>query len=338
MRQAVMTEPGVIQIREVPPPVPGPDEVLLRVRRIGICGSDLHVYHGVQPFTKYPVVQGHEFSAVIEALGEGVADLKPGTKATARPQVVCGRCRPCRRGDYNICDSLKVQGFQAPGCAQDLFVTRSERVVSLPETFTFEQGAIVEPTAVAVRAVKKAGNLTETNAVILGAGPIGNLVAQVARAAGARVLVTDLSDFRLQIARKCGLENVSHAKQETLSDAARRVFGEDGFDVAFECVGAQDTITAAVETIAKGGRMIQVGIFPEKPRVDLSLVQDHELILLGSLMYKHEDYQQAVALIDEGKVLTAPLESKHFPLEDYLSAYAYILQQAGQCMKVFIDL
>jgi threonine dehydrogenase-like Zn-dependent dehydrogenase len=125
MRQAVMTEPGVIQIREVPEPVAGPNEVLLRVHRIGICGSDMHVYHGVQPFTKYPVVQGHEFSAVIEALGEGVTDLKPGTKATARPQVVCGRCRPCLRGDYNICDSLKVQGFQAPGCVH--FRARSDR-------------------------------------------------------------------------------------------------------------------------------------------------------------------------------------------------------------------
>jgi L-iditol 2-dehydrogenase len=328
----------VIHIREVPAPVPGPGEVLLRVRRIGICGSDMHVYHGVQPFTKYPVVQGHEFSAVIEALGEGVGRLEPGTKATARPQVVCGRCRPCLRGDYNICDALKVQGFQAPGCAQDLFITTAERVVPLPDAFTFEQGAIVEPTAVAVRAVQKAGNLADTNAVVLGAGPIGNLVAQAARAAGARVLVTDVSDYRLQIARKCGLENVSHAKQETLADAARRVFGEDGFDAAFECVGAEETITAAVENVAKGGRIIQVGIFPEKPRVDLSLVQDRELSLIGTLMYKHEDYQQAVALIGQGKILTAPLESKHFPLEDYLSAYQYILRQAGQCMKVFIDL
>ncbi|MBN2580621.1 MAG: alcohol dehydrogenase catalytic domain-containing protein [Pirellulales bacterium] len=338
MRQAVMTEPGVIQVRDVPTPVPGPDEVLLRIRRIGICGSDMHVYHGVQPFTKYPVVQGHEFSGVIEALGEGVEHFSPGTKATARPQVVCGRCRPCRRGDYNICDSLKVQGFQAPGCAQDLFVTRAERVVPLPESFTFEQGAIVEPTAVAVRAVEKAGNLAEKNAVVLGAGPIGNLVAQAARAAGARVLVTDVSDYRLQIARKCSLENVSHAKQETLADAARRVFGEDGFDVAFECVGVEGTITEAVANIAKGGRIIQVGIYPEKPRVDLSLVQDRELSLIGSLMYKHADYQQAAALIGQGKILTAPLESKHFPLEDYLSAYQYIIQQAGQCMKVFIDL
>ena len=127
MRQAIMTSPGVIELGCVDAPQPGPGQVRVQVKRIGVCGSDIHVNKGLHPFTKYPVVQGHEWSGVVESLGPGVTGLSVGRKVTATPQVVCGTCRPCRRGDYNICDSLKVQGFQAPGCAQDLFVTEPGR-------------------------------------------------------------------------------------------------------------------------------------------------------------------------------------------------------------------
>ncbi|MBN1588786.1 MAG: alcohol dehydrogenase catalytic domain-containing protein [Pirellulales bacterium] len=338
MRQAIMTTPGVIEFHDVPEPAPGPGKVLLRIKRIGICGSDMHVYHGVQPFTKYPVVQGHEFSAVVEAVGDGVTGIEPGMKVTGRPQLACGQCRPCRRGDYHICDSLRVEGFQAPGCAQDLFITDAARVVPLPEHFTFEQGAFVEPVAVAVRAVSRAGDLTGTNAVVLGAGPIGNLVAQVAAASGAQVLITDPSEYRLDIARACSVANTSQVGKESLAEASTRAFDVDGFDVAIECVGIEATINAAIDNIAKGGRIVAVGNFPEKPRVNMALIQDRELCLIGTLMYKHEDYQRAIELIEAGRVVTTPLETKHFPFEEYLAAYRYIIDQDGKCMKVFMDL
>jgi L-iditol 2-dehydrogenase len=337
MRQAVMIAPGKIELRDVPPPVPGPGEVLLRVRRIGVCGSDIHVYLGKHPYTKYPVVQGHEFSATVEALGPGVKGLVPGTKVTSMPQRVCGRCGPCRRGDYHICDELKVEGFQAPGCGQELWVTRAEAVVTLPESFSFEQGALVEPAAVAVHAVSRAGKLAGRRAAVLGAGPIGNLVAQAARSGGAKVLITDLSPFRLDVARKCGLDAASNAGEETLAQASVRAFGAEGFDLAFECVGAESTITAAVEGIGKGGTLVIVGVFGAKPRVDMGLVQDRELNIRGTLMYKAEDYRRAVELIASGGIVTGPLVSKHFPLDRYLDAYKFIEEQGDRSMKVFID-
>lgn len=216
MKQAVMIAPGQIMIHEIEAPKPGPGEVLLKIHRIGVCGSDVHVYHGKHPYTGYPVVQGHEFSASVEAVGEGVSGLRPGQKVTSMPQIVCGVCAPCRRGDYHICDKLKVQGFQAPGCGQEYWVTTAASIIPLPDTFTYEQGALVEPVSVAVHAVSRAGDLAGRRVAVLGAGPIGNLVAQVARAEGARVLITDLSPYRLDVARQCGLENVSNAKEETL--------------------------------------------------------------------------------------------------------------------------
>jgi 2-desacetyl-2-hydroxyethyl bacteriochlorophyllide A dehydrogenase len=333
-----MTQPGKIELREVPEPEAGPGQVLLRVRRIGICGSDVHVNHGRHPFTSYPVVQGHEFSSVVEAVGEGVEGIQGGSKATARPQIVCGECRPCRRGDYHICDNLKVQGFQAPGCAQDLFVTAADRLVPLPDDFSHEQGALVEPTAVAVHATGRAPGMDGRNVAVLGAGPIGNLVAQVCRCRGANVLITDVAEFRLQKAEDCGTPATSNAAEESLADASRRVFGKEGFDIALECSGAQEAVHEAIEGVNKGGTIVVVAVYSEAVPTQLAIVQDRELSVVGTLMYKHEDYDEAVRRIGAGEVATEPLDSKHFPLEEYEAAYKFIEEKGVECMKVFIDL
>lgn len=338
MKQAIMTAPGVIEFGDVPSPQVGAGEVLVRVMRIGVCGSDVHVNKGLHPFTSYPVVQGHEWSGVVEAVGDGVDGIAVGQKVTATPQIVCGECRPCRRGDYNICDSLKVQGFQAPGCAQELFVTQAEKIVPLPDDFTFEQGALVEPVAVAVHCSGRAGDLDGKNVAVTGGGPIGNLVAQLCRSRGANVLLTDVSDYRLEVARQCNIEQTSNAREESLAEASRRVFGPEGFDVALECAGVQAALDAVVDTVQKGGLIVAVAVYEEKPQVDMSVLGDRELSLIGTLMYKYEDYQKAVELIDFGKVLTEPLQSKHFAFDDYMDAYTFIDEQGDKSMKVFIDM
>jgi L-iditol 2-dehydrogenase len=337
MKRATMTAPGQIEIGEAPVPAPGPGQVLLRIQRIGVCGSDIHVFHGKHPYTSYPVVQGHEFSALVAAVGPGVQGIAVGDKVTAMPQIVCGQCGPCLRGDEHICDALRVQGFQAPGCAQELWVTAADKIVKLPPGFSFEQGALVEPVSVAVHAIARAGELAGRRAVVLGAGPIGNLVAQAARAAGARVLITDLSEHRLEIARRCGLDATSNPAREELAVASRRVFGAQGFDLAFECMGVEATLDAAVANLAKGGTLIVVGVFGDKPRMDLGLVQDRELRIAGTLMYQRPDYEQAVAWIASGDIVTEPLMSEHFAFDDYLQAYRFIDQQRDRTMKVFID-
>src|SRR5208282_1535064 len=205
MLRATMTRPGKVEFTEVPKPGFGAEDVLLRIRRIGICGSDLHVYHGKHPYTSYPVVQGHEFCGEVAETGSNVQTLKPGDLVTAPPQIVCGRCLPCREGRYHICENLKVMGFQAPGVAQEFFAFPESALLKLSTGFTPEIGALVEPTAVAIHAVSRAGSVAGRQVLVLGAGPIGNLVAQVARWRGARrVLISDISDPRLEIARQCG--------------------------------------------------------------------------------------------------------------------------------------
>lgn len=340
MRQAVMTEPGHIAIQDVEIPVPAPDEVLLKIKQIGICGSDIHVNHGKHPFTPYPVIQGHEFMGIVTQVGTEVPHtIHPGLKATALPQLVCGKCPPCQRGDFHICDHLKVKGFQAPGCAQDYFLVPQSMLIPLPEDFTYEQGALIEPVSVACHAIQRSGDLAGKNVVVLGAGTIGNLVAQVAKAMGAQtVLITDLSDFRLEIAQQCGIDHTSNPRTESLSKASQRVFGSMGFDVAFEAVGVQPTMDAAIDAIQKGGIIVVLGVFEEKPRIDMSIVGDRELSLIGTLMYQHDDYYKAIHLIHTKQIVTDPLVTKHFPFEAYADAYQFIDQQGDKTLKVMINL
>lgn len=338
MRQAVMTAPGQIEHREVLAPNPQAGEVLVRIQRIGVCGSDIHVWHGRHPFTSYPVVQGHEFSATVEEAGPGVSDLRPGTTVTVRPQITCGKCAPCLRGDYNICNNLKVQGFQAPGCAQDLFIAPRDRVVPLPDEMSFEDGALVEPVAVATHATGRAGDLTGLNVAVLGAGTIGNLIAQAARCRGAKtVLISDTSQFRLEKAKACGIDATCNVREEKLDAAARRLLGDSAFDVAFEAAGSEMALDDAVQNVRKGGKIVAVGVFDQKPRVDISILGDRELCLIGTLMYKQQDYEQAVEWIASGAIQTAPLITKHFPFDRYAEAYAFIEQQGDKTLKVMID-
>jgi L-iditol 2-dehydrogenase len=338
MKQAIMIKPGQIEYRDVKKPEIGPDEVRIKIKRIGVCGSDIHVYHGKHPYTSYPIVQGHEFSGVIDAVGTNVMHLKHGMKTTATPQITCGKCGPCQRGDYHICDNLKVQGFQASGVAQEYFVTESKKVVILSDSFSFEMGAFVEPLAVGIHVVNRVNSVKDKNVAVLGAGTIGNLVAQTVKAKDGNVIITDLSDYRLKIAYECGIKNTVNINTNSFSDAIKKYYGSKGVDIIFECVGAEQTIADAIENIQKGGSIVIVGVFSEKPRVDLGLIQDHELKLIGTLMYKYDDYIEAVNLIIDGNILTEPLDSKHFSFTDYKKAYQFIDKQKDQCMKVFIDM
>jgi len=334
-----MTSPGVIEHKEIAAPGPlGPNEILLRIQRIGVCGSDIHVFHGKHPFTPYPVVQGHEYSGIVEAVGKDVSRVKPGMRATARPQLVCGECGPCKRGDYHVCQNLKVQGFQAPGCAQDLFVVPENRIIPFPDSMSFEQGALIEPVSVGAHSTNRATNLKGKNVVVTGAGTIGNLIAQFAKARGAaRVLITDLSDFRLGIAEGCGLEYTANVSKESFEDAIERAFGSAGFQVGFEAVGVQATMDNLVDNIEKGGEIIVAGVFEEPPRINMAFVGEHELKIIGTMMYKHEDYEEAVKNIASGRICTEPLVTKHFPFAAYFDAYQYIDTKADKTMKVMID-
>jgi L-iditol 2-dehydrogenase/threonine 3-dehydrogenase len=340
MKQAIMVSPGIIEYHEIPEPGHLKDnEILLRIKRIGICGSDIHVFHGKHPATPYPVVQGHEYSAIVEEVGKKVTKVKPGMKATARPQLVCGECGPCKRGQYNACQNLKVQGFQAPGVAQDLFVVSEDRIVAFPDNMTLEQGAMIEPAAVGAHSTNRVSNLKGKNVVIAGAGTIGNLVAQFAIARGAgKVLITDLSDYRLDIARQCGIGGTLNVKNIPFEEGVRSFFGIEGFQVGFEAAGVQASLDVLIQFVEKGGDVVILGVYSHNPVVNMFYLGEHELNVYGSMMYRQEDYEAAVEMIASGNIITAPLLTKSFPFNKYPDAYKFIDEQGEKSMKVMIEL
>ncbi len=338
MLQQVMTAPGKIEFREIETPVPKAGEVLIRIMKIGVCGSDIHVWHGKHPFTSYPVTQGHEVSGEIAALGAGVENLEVGQKVTIQPQVVCGKCYPCRHGKYNLCETLKVMGFQTTGVASEYFAVDAAKVTPLPQEMSFDEGAMIEPLAVAVHAVRKFGDMQGMRVAVLGAGPIGILVAQAAKGMGAEsVLITDISDLRLEKARQCGVDFCVNTREADFGEALVSSFGPDKADVIYDCAGNNVTMGQAIRCARKGSTIILVAVFAGMAEVDLAVLNDHELDLNTTMMYRNEDYLEAIELVRAGKVDLKPLISKHFAFRDYAEAYRYIDENRETTMKVIID-
>jgi L-iditol 2-dehydrogenase len=339
MLQAIMVSPSELAFRNVDKPAAKAGEILLQTKRIGICGSDIHVYHGMHPYTKYPIVQGHEVSGIVAEVGLGVEGFAVGDAVVFMPQEVCGECYPCRHGMYHICDQLKVIGFQANGAAQEYFPIKAEMVLKLPININLDQAAMIEPLSVAVHAVNRAGNIAGKKIVVLGSGTIGLLTALAAQAMGAgQVLISDISEFKLEIARQAGIACTVNTQTEDLGAATLKNFGPDKADVIIECVGAEETIGQAVTYARKGSTIIVVGVFGRKPMVDIGLVQDRELNLLGSLMYQKRDYENAIALVAEGKLNLNPLVTRRFPFRHYKEAYEFIENAHGNSLKVIIEL
>lgn len=342
MRQVVLTAPKTLEFREVADLKASDlkaDEILINVKHIGICGSEIHSYHGLHPATFYPVVQGHEYSGIVVAVGSDVKTVKVGDKATARPQLVCGECGPCRRGQYNVCQNLRVQAFQADGAAQDLFIVPEDRVVRIPDDMPLEYAAMVEPVAVGAHASSRPHDLVGRNVVVSGAGTIGNLIAQFAKARGAkRVVITDVSDLRLAKARECGIEYTVNVAKRNLGEALNEIFGDEGFSVGFEVAGVEVSVRSLMELIEKGGDVIIVGVHAKDPAISMFYLGEHELNLIGSMMYRHEDYLKAVEEIESGRINLKPLISNRFAFEQFDEAYRFIDANRETSMKVMIDL
>ena len=340
MRQAILVEPKHIEFKEVAEPKAADltaHQVLVNIKRIGICGSEIHSYHGLHPATFYPVVQGHEYSGVVMAVGSEVTVCKPGDHITARPQLVCGKCNPCKRGQYNVCEHLRVQAFQADGAAQDFFIVDDDRVAKLPEGMSLDYGAMIEPSAVGAHASNRT-DVKGKNVVVSGAGTIGNLIAQFCIARGAKnVLITDVSDLRLAKARECGIKHTLNITKKTLKEAAQELFGEEGYQVGFEVAGVEVSIRSLMETIEKGSDIVVVAVFAKDPALSMFYLGEHELRLIGSMMYRHEDYLTAIDYVNKGIVNLKPLVSNRFAFEEYDDAYKFIDTHRETSMKVLID-
>ncbi len=340
MLRANLIEPTKMILERVPEPLPGPGEVRLKIETCGVCGSDIHAWHGQHPFIQCPIAPGHEFAGRIDMLGPGVTNWQAGQAVIAEPSLVCGECENCRAGKYNICDKLKVIGCQSDGGFAEYLVVPAKKLVELDPRMSFEQGSFVEPLAVAVHALRLTTITPETRLLILGAGTIGMMHLLVAHAWGVKdITMTDRIASKLDLATELGAAHTVDVSKTRLEDFCRTTYGtERAFDVAVECVGVGGTVRDGIATLKKGGTLIVVGVFPSEVPVNLGLVQDRELKLLGSLMYRMDDFVEARDLIASGRAPTEPLISARYPLEQIDVAMQAINEHPEKNIKTMIHI
>ena len=339
MRQVVLTAPKQFEVREVPVPEITETQVLIRVRAVGICGSDIHAYYGEHPFITCPVVLGHEATGEVVKTGKKVENIQPGDRVIYRPQKICGECSLCREGRYNVCKKLEVWGCQDTGASSEYYAVEKELVYKIPDHTGYGEGTIIEPLAVGVHAVKRGVSGVKGKKVwVIGAGTIGNVVAQSAKGLGAAaVMVTDVSDYKLEMAKKSGIDYPVNIKNEDAAQVMREKFGEDGADVVYECSANEKALNQALDIVRKGINIVIVGVYGNRAAVNLANVQDREYSLVGTLMYTEEDYLEAIGLVRVGKVDLKALISKEFPLEQTAEAYQYIEEHKDDVQKVILN-
>ena len=337
MKQVELYAPENIRFIESPRPTPGPDELLVAVACVGICGSDLHAYHGRHPFIQLPIVPGHEFAGTVVKVGTNVRGFVPGQRVTVEPSLVCGLCYNCTHGRYNICEQLRVIGCQTPGAMGDYLTVPASKALHLPDDVTWDQATLIEPLAVAVHAVRVAQLRAGANLLILGAGTIGLMTLQAAKALGAgRVMITDLLQNRLDLALELGADEAVNPRTTDLATTLEEAFGPQRADAIIECVGVASTIRDALRLARKGTRIVLAGVFEQEVLVNLGLVQDRELELVGTLMYANDDFPTALELIQSGCVQAEPLITHRFPLAQAAEAFA-TADSRRDALKVLIE-
>jgi L-iditol 2-dehydrogenase len=300
-RAAVLHAPGDLRVADRPRPEPGAQEVLVEIAAVGVCGSDVHYYeHGRigSHVVEAPMVLGHEPSGIVTQVGSGVTRHRVGDRVTLEPGVPDLVCEQCRAGRYNLCPSVRFFATPPIDGAFARFVTINEAFAyALPEDLTLEQGALMEPLSVGVWACHKGGVGPGSRVLVSGAGPIGNLAAQVALAAGAtEVVVTDISAHRLDVAAQVGATRVLDVSSSPLAESGVEV------DVLLECSGHPAALVDGIRALAPAGTAVVVGMGPdEDATVPLSLIQNRELWLTGTFRYANT-YPTAIALAAQGRV------------------------------------
>jgi len=312
MQALVLTEYGHLELNDRPTPAPGRGEVLIRVAACGICGSDVHGYDGTSGRRIPPIVMGHEAAGTVVSAGPGGSRFSPGDRVTFDSTICCGACAFCARGEINLCDNREVVGVSCGEYRRDgafaEFIAVPERIVyPIPATLSFSEAAMLEPVAVALHAVAVSELRGGETALVVGAGMIGLLTMQSARAAGcSRVFVADIDATRLELARSMGATEVIPYSGAALVAACQRLTGGLGVDIAFEAVGRDETVSAAINATRKGGTVTLIGNVTPEVKLPLQKVVSCELRLQGTAASAGE-YPQAIEYISSGKIKVKPL-------------------------------
>lgn len=328
-----VAKPHLLQLFEESPAAPGPGEVLLRVQRGGICGSDLHIFHGSNPFAKYPRIIGHEFAGVVEAVGAGVTRLAEGDRVVADPVVSCGECYACRVGRSNVCGKLEVFGVHRDGGFRNRLVLPEANLVAIPDSLPIELAALAEPFSIAANVLSRTGIEAQDSVLIYGAGTVGLTVLQVAKLHGARCIVADPDEARLERARGFGADLTVNPKARSVAEAVAGEHDGLGPSVVIDGAGIPALLEEACRVASPAGRIGILGFSPAPCNVSQQEIVKKELSLVGSRLNRRL-LPQVVQWLAEGRLQPAAMITQTFAAADAPEAFALIERDPASTLKV----
>ena len=311
-----------LRLEEVPEPVAAPGEAQIRVDYCGICATDIEEYLYGPKFLRQeliPLITGHEMTGTISALGEGVTNVSVGDRVVINSLLSCGTCWWCQRGDMQLCPSWKVLGFDRNGGLAQYTTWPASEIIKLPEHVTSEAAALMEPSSVAHHAVRRANIRKGDSVAVLGAGTVGLLSMQIAKAKGARVFAVDRRDMSLGMASELGAEVAINSETTNLIETLRELTEGVGPDVVIDAAGAASTPDLAIKLSRKGGRVVLVAIYVDTPSFDFNSIVTSEVEVTGSIAFTREDVEGALDLISSGKVQTTPLITEQISMDEIIS-------------------
>jgi 2-desacetyl-2-hydroxyethyl bacteriochlorophyllide A dehydrogenase len=337
MKTIILSQPGLFSLTDTSEPrSPATGEAVVRVHRVGICGTDLHAYRGRQPFFSYPRILGHELGVEVVEVGEDQIGIRPGDRCAVEPYLNCGNCIACRRGKTNCCVDLKVLGVHTDGGMRSHLTVPLSKL-HRSETLSWEQLALVETLGIGAHAVDRAGLEAGEFALVIGAGPIGLSVTQFAQLAGARVIVLDVNDARLDFCRRqLGVEHTLPAG-DAVTDELRLLTGGDMPTAVFDATGNPESMRRAFDLVAHGGRLVLVGLC----QADISFhdpdFHRREMTLLSSRNSTSRDFQRIIRLLEEGRIDMTPWITHRVGCEAMPEAFPGWLDPASRVVKAVVE-
>jgi 2-desacetyl-2-hydroxyethyl bacteriochlorophyllide A dehydrogenase len=322
MQQVVLEQPGRFKAAEAPPPLPQAGEALVRIRRVGVCGTDYHAYQGNQPYFTYPRILGHELSAEVVFAPANDRGIKLGDRAAVEPYLNCGDCHACRAGKGNCCERLRVLGVHTDGGMQTYLAVPLNHVHK-SECLTFDQLALVEPFSIGAHAVVRSGIRPGEDALVVGAGPIGLAVTQFALAAGGKVRILEINPARRQFAARFKVETLER-------------FDDRLADLVFDATGNVASMEQSVARVAHGGRLVYVGLVQSNVALDDPLFHRREITLLSS-RNSVNDFPRIIRMIEQGQIDTEPWITHRLTLAEVPGRFPTLPGETN-CIKAMVEL
>jgi L-iditol 2-dehydrogenase len=323
MKAAVLVRPGQFEVQQVPRPEPGRGEVLVRISRVGICGTDMHIFNGHYAADSLPMIPGHEFTGTIAELGQDVQGLTPGSPVVVDMNIGCGTCYWCRRNEVLNCPDMQQMGITMDGAFAEYIAVPARLVIPAPDTVPTEVLALTEPLACVVRCARKANITFGQSVVVLGAGPIGNLHVQLLRTIGAApIIVADLSEDRVNMALEAGAD-VGVTDPAELEDVVMRHTDGRGADVVIESVGLPALYRQATRLIRKGGHIAAFGLTGADEMLPVDILQTilQENSIKGSVAGMGQDMHDALTMLTHGRIRTERFTAATYPLDQIQDAF-----------------